>query len=96
MANKISKSIGIIYKSSFILSKPGLKSLFYSMVYPVYPYLFYCNIVWASTYKTNLRRLVTLQKRVIRNINISAFDALSDPIFKGHRMLKLHDIRLLD
>lgn len=40
-----------IYKSSFILSKSGLKSLYYSMVYP---YLFYCNIVWASTYKTNL------------------------------------------
>ena len=62
----------------------------------VYPYLFYCNIVWTSTYKTNLRRLVTLQKRVIRIINKSAFDAPSVPIFKEHRMLKRHDIRLLE
>ena len=30
--------------------------LYYSLIYP---YFYYCNIVWASTYKTNLRRLVT-------------------------------------
>ena len=30
----------------------------------IYPYFYYCNIVWASTYKTNLRRLVLLQKRI--------------------------------
>ena len=47
-------------------------------------------------FKTNLRRLVTLQKCVIRNINKSAFDAPSDPIFKENRMLKFHDIRLLE
>ena len=62
----------------------------------LYPYLFYCNIVWASTYKTNLRRLVTRQKCVIRNINKRAFDAPSDPILKENRMLKFHDIRLLE
>jgi hypothetical protein len=37
IANKISKSVGIIYKSSFYLSKPLLRSLYYSMIYP---YLF--------------------------------------------------------
>ena len=32
--------------------------------------------------------LQTLQKRVIRILNKTAFDAPSDPIFKEHRMLK--------
>ena len=56
IATKVSKSIGIIYKCSFYLSKTPLRILYYSLIYP---YFHYCNVVWASTYKTNLRRLVT-------------------------------------
>ena len=41
----------------------------------VYPYLFYCNLVWASTYRTNLIRLEILQKRVIRTIAKTTFEA---------------------
>ena len=62
----------------------------------VYPYLHYCIIVWGSTYKTNLRRLVSLQKRVIRIISKSTFDSHSDPIFKELELLKLSDIRQLE
>ena len=62
----------------------------------IYPYLLYCSIFLASTYKTNLRHLVTLQKRVIRIIDKTAFDAPLDLIFKEHRMLKFYDIRLLE
>ena len=40
------------------------------------------DIVWASTNKTNLRRVVTLQKCAII-INKSNFDARTDPIYKG-------------
>ena len=60
ITNKISKSIGIIRTSSFYLSKSSLRSLYYAVVYP---YLHYCNIVWASIYKTNLQRIVRLHKR---------------------------------
>ena len=63
VARKISKSIGAINRARFFLPKPCLKTLYYSLVYP---YLHYCIIVWGSTYKTNLRRLISLQKRVIR------------------------------
>ena len=49
------------------------------------------NIVWASTYPTSLSRIVLLQKRIIRIINHSKFDAHTDPIFKDLRILKFHD-----
>ena len=65
--------------------------LYYSLIYP---YFYYRNIVWASTYKTNLRRLVILQKRIIR-INKSHFNAHTDPIFKDLGILKFNDIHLL-
>ena len=92
IANKISKSVGIIYKSSFYLSKPLLRSLYYSMIYP---YLFYCNIVWASTYKSNLHRIEILQKRVIRILNGATYDAHTDPIFKELKILKFAQIHFL-
>ena len=94
IATKVSKSIVIIYKCSFYLStcKTPLRILYYSLIYP---YFHYCNVVWASTYKTNLRRLVTLQKRAVRIINNSNFDAHTDPIFKEPSILKFNDIHLL-
>ena len=40
------------------------------------------------TYHSNLKRLVTLQKRAIR----SAFNAHTDPIFKSLKLLKFENI----
>ena len=65
VSRKISKSIGIIYKSSFCLPKSSLITLYYRLVYP---YLLYCVSVWGSTYPTNLNRFLLLQKRVVRTI----------------------------
>ena len=84
VSNKISKSIGIIRKSSFFLLKQSLLTLYYSMVYP---YLQYCNIVWASTYASNLTRLVILQKHIVRILNNSSFDSHTNLIFKNLRLL---------
>jgi hypothetical protein len=61
----------------------------------VYPYLEYCNVVWASTYPSNLRRIVLLQKRVIRVLDKSKFDAHTDSIYKKLNILKLENICLL-
>ena len=92
VASKVAKSIGIISRCSFFLPKSSLRMLYYSLIYP---YFYYCNIVWASTYKTNLRRLVILQKRIIRIINKSHFNAHTEPIFKDLGILKFNDIHLL-
>ena len=84
VANKISKSIGIIRKSRFYLKNESLRILYFTMIYP---YLQYCNLVWASTYPSNLSRLVILQKRVIRIINKSDFNAHTSRIFKALHLL---------
>ena len=54
-----------------------------------------CNLVWASTYRTNLIRLEILQKRVIRTIAKTTFEAHTDPIFQNLGILKFHDIYLI-
>ena len=86
------KSISIISRCSFFLPKMSLHMLYCSLIYP---YFYYCNIVWASTYKTNLCHLVILQKCIVRIIvNKSHFNAHTDPIFKDLGILKF-DIHLL-
>ena len=93
LAWKISKSIGIIFKSNSCLPRFSLRLLYYSLVYP---YLQYCVTVWGSTYPSNLNRIILLQKRVVRCINKDAYDAHTDPIFKELRILKFNDIYLLN
>ena len=89
IARKISKSIGIIYRASFCLPISSLCTLYYSLVYP---YLVYCISVWGSTYTTNLKRIFLLQKKVLRIISKSSFDAHTDPLFIQLKILKFDDI----
>ena len=88
VARKIAKSVGIIYKASFCLNKASLCTLYYSLVYP---YLHYYASVWGSTYQSSLKRLITLQKKVIRIISSSSSDAHTNPIFVSLRILKFED-----
>ena len=92
VANKVAKSIGIISRCSFFFPKTSLGMLYCSLVYP---YFYYYKIVWASICKTNLRPLVILQKRIIRIIKKSHFNAHTHPVFKGLGILKFNDIHLL-
>ena len=86
VANKIAKSVGIISRCSFFLPKTSLLMLYYSLIYP---YFYCCNIVGASTYKTNLRRLLILKSALLELFNKSHFSAHIDPIFKDLGILNL-------
>ena len=55
ICKKISKSVGIIYRSRFCLLTNTKLMLYYTLIYP---YLTYCNIVWAFTYPSNLTSLL--------------------------------------
>ena len=90
VSRKISKSVGIIYKSNFCLPKTSLRSLYYSLVHD--PYLTYCVSVWGSTYQSNLNRIIILQKKIIRIISKVSFDAHSGVFFKEHEIVKFSNI----
>ena len=55
----------------------------------ILPYLYYCNLAWGGTYKTNFQRIAILQKRALRIVNNSTYDANTDPIFKKLELLKI-------
>jgi hypothetical protein len=58
----------------------------------IYTFLTYGTIVWGNTYKSSLKSLVLLQKRVVRIITFSRYDEHTSPLFKNLGLLKLFDI----
>ncbi len=89
VCKKISKAIGVIYRSRFTLSSTTKLSLYYTLIYP---YLTYCNSVWSSTYVSNLRRVLMLQKRVVRLLTNSGFREHTAPLFRELNLLNIYKI----
>ncbi len=89
VCKKVSKSIGVIYRARFNLSKSTKLSLYYTLIYP---YLIYCNTIWSSTYVSNLKRLQVLQKRIVRLLTSSSFLAHTAPLFKKLKILDINGI----
>ena len=60
--NKIAKNIGLLYRAKPFLGKHSLLALYYSYIHT---YLNYANLTWASTNRTNLKKLLSQQKHAI-------------------------------
>ena len=88
-AAKISKSVGLLYKAKYYLPSKSLLTLYYALIYP---YLTYCNLIWASTYVTNLQRIYLLQKRAVRAISKADYKASSKPLFANLKILDVFSI----
>jgi hypothetical protein len=89
ICKKISKFTGIIFRCRYYLSTKTKLSLYYTLVYP---YLTYCNKVWSSNYKTNLKRIYLLQKRIVRALTNSDFRAHTAPLFTQLKILDIYKI----
>jgi len=92
ICSKISRNIGVIYRLSKFLPSNILRQLYFTLVYP---YIYYCNLVWANNTADSLENLTILQKRIIRIISNSYYLEHSSPLFKAKRILKLADINNL-
>ena len=89
---KISKSIGILYRLRSSVPNETLRLLYFAFIYP---YLTYCNIIWAGTFPCHLENLSILQKKAVRIINNAPFLAHTNDLFLNSHLLKLKDIHKL-
>ena len=85
IANKISRALGIINSLKNVLPRNILLTLYNSLVLP---HLHYSVLCWGF----NPGRVSTLQKRAVRLISGSKYNAHSEPIFKKLELLSLKDI----
>jgi hypothetical protein len=88
IGNKISKLSGILNKLKNFLPQYTLKTFYNSLVSA---YLNYGILLWGS--KCN--KLEKLQRKLLRIINCTKYNAHTNPLFKNMSLLKVSDIRVL-
>ena len=74
----IARNIGVINRIKHFFPGPVLDSLYNTLVVS---YINYGILAWGGSSSKNLNRLLLLQKRALRIINISDFNAHTDPLF---------------
>ena len=61
----------------------------------ILPYITYCNLVWATSAKTNINPIFLLQKKALRICTGSQYLAHTNPLFYELKTLKVYDINSL-
>ena len=89
LTKKLNSAIGMIYKIRHDCTQPVLVSLYYTLFHS---HLAYCLSIWGTSNDGYLSKLTVLQKKVIRAITLSDFNAHSTPLFKHLKILKVKDL----
>lgn len=88
---KIARNIGAIAKARKYLTRTAARSLYFSFVHP---YISYGNMVWASTYKSKLSKIFTLQKRAVRIISYANRLTHSRPLMVQQKLLNVYELNI--
>ena len=93
LTKKISRAIGIMYKLRPFLPLKVMQNVYYSLIYS---HIIYAIEVWGSAFKTELAKILILQKRVMRLMAYNdVFPTIpgplrpTDPIFVKLNSLKV-------
>jgi hypothetical protein len=89
---KVAKNIGILSRLAYLLPTKVLLTLYYSLIYP---YLSYCNMIWASNYSSRLDRIKILQKRIVRIIMRLPYSSHTAQAFRQLGILRIDEINRL-
>jgi len=92
LQNKIYKNLGILRALQHKLPVSILFTLYNTLVYP---YLQYCNIAWASQPSQLIENIFILQKKTLRVVCKTHWNAHTTPLFITLKTLKISDINKL-
>ena len=81
ICSKVSKLIGILIRARKILPICSLITLYNSLLNP---YFTYCINIWGNSFKTHLKRIEILQRKIIRIITFSKHAAHTRPLFQQY------------
>ena len=80
ISKKIMKASSIISRILHFTNLNALKLIYYALVYP---YVIYGNLIWGSTYKTRIQKVMNVQKKIIRLMTFKSYSEHSETIFKN-------------
>ena len=84
--NEIAKGMGILLKARKVLK---IKVLLQLYNYFVFPYLIYSSEVWGNASDIHLQPLIIIQKKIIRIISFSRYNAPTKLLFQQYNILPL-------
>ena len=87
--HKISRAVGIISKLRHYLPTSAILQIYYSLIHT---HLLYGLIVWGSTYKSKLKKLLSLQNKAVKLIGGGLSRDSVTPFYYQHGILKLPDL----
>ena len=88
---KLSKSLFCIRRSKNILTEKALKTLYYSTFHC---HLIYGILIYTCAYQSNLNSLIIKQKKAIRCITNSQYNAHTGPLLKKQKILPFESLIL--
>jgi len=91
LSNKLSRALFFINRVKHTLSPKALKALYTSFFHS---HLLYCPIIYSCTSQGNINRLYIQQKKAIRTITKSSYNAHTEPLFQQLNILPLEKIIL--
>ena len=86
ISKKLSKTIGIMNRLKRFLPQKILITLYNSLCLP---HLTYGSLAWGAS---NINNLIKIQKKAIRVICNTKYNAHTEPLFKNREILKLTDL----
>ena len=89
VTSKTSKLSGIMIRARRHLPLKTLQMIYNALVYP---YLTYCNVVWANTYPSRLEGIHKVQKKIVRIITFSKYLQETRPIFLSLGLLTIYEL----
>ena len=79
---------GLFFKLRHLLPSSTLLTLYKTLFEP---HLNYCNTIWANTFPTHLKKLESLQNKIIRAISWSKVNSSTSHVFAQYGLLKLRE-----
>jgi hypothetical protein len=86
--SKIARSLFAINSAKHIIGKKALKTLYSSLVHS---HISYCIPIWSCASKTHIKKLELQQKKSVRTISLSKYNAHTVPIFKNLNILPIKE-----
>jgi len=89
LCKKLSRSLYCIKMAKNYINPPGLRSLYFALIHS---HLSYCPTILNCLSKSNLNKIEKIQKKAIRIITKSQYNAHTAPLFFENKILPLEKI----
>ena len=89
ICDRVSRATSILARLKHYLPKSALLLIYNSLCIS---HMMYAISVWGEAPKSNIDRMIKLQKKGLRHVTNSKYNAHTEPLFKLEKMLQLHDL----